>query len=377
MAMMMTADQVTVTASLSDGGLKAVWHGSPLIERGGNHLIAATWRRARTAVASLVFEPGDTVVEYYSESKWFNVIAVWDRMQRRQRGWYVNLAKPVRSVRTDAELKLNYTDLALDYVVTRDRVIELDTSEWVELADRLPTGERTAAEAAAKELRRRLVGRPPAEAWSWLEQLFAQAVDNRPGARWLAPTAGRYGVPLVTRCTFNFDRGDRLEYWRDLQARGRRVAEAIYVLRQGGGSTLLHTKAFYPDGVFRLPGGGVDTGECPAEAAVREAREEIGLRTRVVAFLAYGDFMLTAGEQLQLPMPTYVFLLESVDADAEPTASTEEQITGLRTIPWQQLGDYGAHLMSLTGEWRDWGYYRGVPHLLAHQAIAAAARPVR
>ncbi|MDQ6830606.1 MAG: NUDIX domain-containing protein [Gemmatimonadota bacterium] len=74
------------------------------------------------------------------------------------------------------------------------------------------------------------------------------------------------------------------ESWRGVPAFGSRIASARYALRpsayaiiadENGRLAVVRT----PEGIF-LPGGGIDPGETPAQAAVREAREECGLVVR-------------------------------------------------------------------------------------------------
>ncbi|MCS7179708.1 MAG: NUDIX domain-containing protein, partial [Anaerolineae bacterium] len=51
---------------------------------------------------------------------------------------------------------------------------------------------------------------------------------------------------------------------------GDREGEVVLLLRRADGSLLLHTKTFYPDGVYRLPSGGIRRGEKVLAAAARE-----------------------------------------------------------------------------------------------------------
>ena len=56
------------------------------------------------------------------------------------------------------------------------------------------------------------------------------------------------------------------------------------LIRDAEGRILLAKEAGRDDG-WGLPGGAVDVGESPAEAAVREAREEVGVGVRLVRLL--------------------------------------------------------------------------------------------
>ena len=65
-----------------------------------------------------------------------------------------------------------------------------------------------------------------------------------------------------------------------------RTGEVAMVIVRKNGGILLNTKAFYPEGAYRIPAGGVKPGE-PVEAALlRETAEETNLEVAVARFLA-------------------------------------------------------------------------------------------
>lgn len=67
--------------------------------------------------------------------------------------------------------------------------------------------------------------------------------------------------------------------------REHKVAAGVVVERDGG--VLLVRRRLAPrQGLWTFPGGFVDFGETPAEAAVRECREETGLRVEITDLLA-------------------------------------------------------------------------------------------
>lgn len=68
------------------------------------------------------------------------------------------------------------------------------------------------------------------------------------------------------------------------------VAAAGGVLFDGGGRVLLVRRGRPPGaGTWSLPGGRIEAGEAPADAAVREVFEETSLRTRAVCSLGVVD----------------------------------------------------------------------------------------
>ena len=54
-------------------------------------------------------------------------------------------------------------------------------------------------------------------------------------------------------------------------------SEVIMVLPRPNGRVLTLTKSFYPTGTYNLPSGGIQPGETPEQAFLREVAEETGL----------------------------------------------------------------------------------------------------
>lgn len=357
-------ERQTVHAFLPRGVLKARWAGTPLLPGGGQAVIGARWELGLRRAGPLVFETGDLCLEYYSGEHYFNVIELWGA--EGLKGWYVNLATP--AVLDGADI--TYTDLALDFAVTADgTAVELDGRDFHQLLrDGLP-GEtrRSRILAAAADLRRRLAGgRGP----RWLRSLYRRAAVH-PGEEHLLDMVRTYGLPPTL-----FTGGPGLavamtDFWVEGMARGTRVAEALFALDTGEGDVLLHGKSFYPDGILRLPGGGMESGERPDEAAVREALEETSLPSRPAGFIGYMRSLLRAGrEGVPLTVPTYIFRLESMDRGRHPVPQAEEHITVLQPTPAERLDDVIARLHGLTGRWAEWGRYRALQHRVARRGLS-------
>ncbi|MVN85534.1 NUDIX domain-containing protein [Deinococcus sp. HMF7620] len=82
------------------------------------------------------------------------------------------------------------------------------------------------------------------------------------------------------------------------ERRGWRQRVLTYVTRAPHELLVFEHPPMYPDAGIQVPAGGVDPGETPAEAAVREAWEETGLRLSGPVHLA--SFHWTRGETSQV-----------------------------------------------------------------------------
>jgi 8-oxo-dGTP diphosphatase len=105
------------------------------------------------------------------------------------------------------------------------------------------------------------------------------------------------------------------------------------------GSHILMVRHVEPTRTYwTLPGGGVEAGETPADAAVREMREETGLRASAVRLL----FESTYGEG---GSPEYYFLMAAegslnitLGLDPEEGSLAQEQRL-LQEVGWQSLAE--------------------------------------
>ncbi len=134
-----------------------------------------------------------------------------------------------------------------------------------------------------------------------------------------------------------------------------REGEVIFLLRRHDGSVWLQQKHHYPDGIFRLPGGGVDIGESLRGAIIREVIEETGIespRPVPLGRLAYNG---PKGESINFSSTLFL-----VDIGDKPPVCTdpEEQVSGWKAVEPENLANRADKLQSLTGELSAWGAFR-------------------
>jgi ADP-ribose pyrophosphatase YjhB (NUDIX family) len=169
--------------------------------------------------------------------------------------------------------------------------------------------------------------------------------------------ARQYGP--IERRSYSLEVGKKnFEYWRRALAKKRR-GEVVLVIERPDG-VILHTKDFYPPGIYRLPSGGVKWGESVLSAVHREAREEMGLEIEVERFLGLLEYELRC-QQETMPFVSYVFLVRGSGRELAPR-DRKERILSFRQVSVAELSAVAESLRALEGDWRDWGEFRAIVH---------------
>jgi 8-oxo-dGTP pyrophosphatase MutT (NUDIX family) len=180
----------------------------------------------------------------------------------------------------------------------------------------------------------------------------------------LEAAISRFGEP-VRRC-YHYQVTE--SSWRDWETRrSKRAGEVVLLLRRKGGHYLVHTKGFYPQGVYRLLSGGIKPGEDLVAAVLREAHEETGLRVDVQRFLASAEHCFAWQDRCQR-FASYLFLL-SEQGGVLGSKDPAEAISDFREVPLASLEEMARNLESLSPEWSDWGCFRASMHHLAVEVL--------
>lgn len=186
------------------------------------------------------------------------------------------------------------------------------------------------------------------------------------GIRGLAAVRERYGDPLVWQRTLNVS-AETLAERRNLE--DRRTAEVVLLVRRPNGRLLLHTKAFYPQGAYRLLSGGIQPGEGLVEAALREAHEETGLHVCIERFVGIlRQRFVHDGEQTLF---TSYLLLLAEEGGLLGNTDADEDITSYREVTPEELPAVAEALEALPPDWADWGRFRAMAHRLAAHVLLA------
>lgn len=174
-----------------------------------------------------------------------------------------------------------------------------------------------------------------------------------------AAAVARYGAPVerVERYQVSLE---TIHYWQLVIQ--NRTAEVIFALRRPDGTFAVQTKAFYPDGVYRLMTGGVKPREDLVEAVRREAWEETGQRVEVERFLATVRSLFEHDGET-IAFDSYLFLVSDDGQELAP-ADESEEIGDYQFVTLGEMLAVADQLESLDEDWIDWGRFRAAPHRL-------------
>lgn len=175
----------------------------------------------------------------------------------------------------------------------------------------------------------------------------------------LAYLASIYGTFPVERVELKVTSEHFFQAARTPLGKHRR-AEILAVVTRPDGRVLVHTKRFYPPGVYRLISGGIALGE-PVEAAlVREIREETGLPVQSRCLIGVLAYRILYNEQA-ISFASYTFRVDVPDAPIRVHDAAEE-IADFKWISFNALAEVEDQLLKVPPEWQDWGRFRALGH---------------
>ncbi|MDM7916230.1 MAG: NUDIX hydrolase [Candidatus Eisenbacteria bacterium] len=138
----------------------------------------------------------------------------------------------------------------------------------------------------------------------------------------------------------------------------RRTAEIVLVVPRPGAKVLLHSKDFYPAGLYRLPTGGLHKREPIADGLRREGLEETGNALAPKRFLFAIEYTWDYSAKR---FESFGFLMEAAEGPII-SQDAEERILGFLDADRVALERYTRQLEGLSGRWSAWGKFRAVPH---------------
>jgi 8-oxo-dGTP diphosphatase len=192
---------------------------------------------------------------------------------------------------------------------------------------------------------------------------LADLIDEEEVAQLLA----EYGPAERRQVTRQVTAGFFETWWERLVIKSNRRGEAVLAIQRSDGQILLHTKLFYPEGVFRLPSGGIHPHEAVLAGAIRETQEETGLKVSIDRFLGMVEYHFQS-QQRELPFVSYIWLVQA--GDSQPSVQDpNERISAFRYVHPRELRNVAVQLRALPEAWHDWGHFRAPPHDLVADAL--------
>lgn len=142
---------------------------------------------------------------------------------------------------------------------------------------------------------------------------------------------------------------------RDL-IRKDRFGEVIFAVERPNGTFVAITSAEYPEGVYRIPTGGISYGEDIVGALHREVKEELGLDVVMEKFVGVLSITLTHGGE-SVPFYSFLFHMKEIGGRILEDA-TEDEVSAYLEADAKLLYELTDRLLTIRPSWRDWGLFR-------------------
>jgi ADP-ribose pyrophosphatase YjhB (NUDIX family) len=174
-----------------------------------------------------------------------------------------------------------------------------------------------------------------------------------------------YGKPVVKDIEVDAD-----EYlFRSRKARSQeKRGEVVMVIERTKDQVLLHRKAWYERGVYRLLSGGIDIGESAEETLHRELHEETGLRGGSSRFLGLLSCKLHFKSE-SFRFDSYIFHIQNPQGRIR-IPSTLEDISDFIEVPITELPTVSENLRSIIAPRSGWGRWRALAHDFTYEVLS-------
>ncbi len=134
-----------------------------------------------------------------------------------------------------------------------------------------------------------------------------------------------------------------------------RTGEVLFLLRRPDGKIWFQTKSTYPQGVYRIPGGGIDFEEAPGDTVLREIREETGFEP--VRPIPLGIIRYKHKNGWKISFATHVYLMD-VGNDEPQNQDPNEAISGWVAVAPDEFTKWIDELGAIEEDLRAWGIFR-------------------
>ena len=143
--------------------------------------------------------------------------------------------------------------------------------------------------------------------------------------------------------------------------------EVAYILRNPAGEMMVVRRSYYPEGVIRFPTGGVEVGESPIDALVREVKEETGITVKKARYSLRIDYRLS-WTGLDKQFRTHCFVID-VDQSRPRIVDEQHEHEAHEWITRRNLAKLVKFLEGFKGNWKDYCRFREILHKAVFERI--------
>lgn len=135
-----------------------------------------------------------------------------------------------------------------------------------------------------------------------------------------------------------------------------RWGEIAFGVIRPDGNMVLVTCDEYPQGIFRIPTGGIGHQEDVGEALYREVKEELGVEVECVGFMAVLHILFTYEEEEEY-FYSYLFVMRETGGCILKDA-IEDEISEIMEVGLAEYEQVITRLEHIPSDWYDWGQFR-------------------
>jgi len=166
---------------------------------------------------------------------------------------------------------------------------------------------------------------------------------------------------MVRTERIEFTNGDYFNRMKKL-VENDRIGEVVFCVIRPNGKIITVTCEEYPEGIYRIPSGGIGYNEDVIDALFREVKEELGIDVEIVDSIGVLKIEFCYKNQETSEYETvnfysYLFILREIGGNLLSDA-LDNEISGVREVDLKGLEEIVESLNNIEGKWRDWGKFR-------------------
>jgi 8-oxo-dGTP diphosphatase len=161
--------------------------------------------------------------------------------------------------------------------------------------------------------------------------------------------------PIIEEIYINYTNSSFFNKMKKSIEKDRR-GEVVFCVIRPDGKIVTVTCEEYPEGIFRIPTGGIQHGEDIIKAVFRETKEELGIGVEVRKFSGVIKIKFVHGDS-SVMFYSYIFIMDEKSGNLLVDASDNE-VSEIREVTVEELKDIADTLNNITGKWADWGKFR-------------------